>query len=571
MAHTSVAGFRGGWIAFVSAGLLLTSLAWAARKPAAHAQAPQAKAAAAPPTVTSDDAETIRILNEKLAQGWKANKLAPSARCSDHEFIRRASLDLIGRIAKVEEIQRFLKDPPDSRRRLLIDRLLANEEFAENWANLWRVWLMTRSGALDPNRAIFHEQMKDWLHERFAQPSLSWKELVTELITATGKTNENGAVNFILAHLGEAVPGDKRSEEGYFEMVPITSRVTKLFLGLQTQCTQCHDHPFNPEWKQHHFWGINAFFRQIRREGILSMRRQDTASPLTLNEDTAVNRDAIVYFEKRNGVVLPTRPVFLDGTKLDPEQHGSSRRQALALFLTRHDNFPKAIVNRLWGHFFGRGFTNPVDDFGEHNPVSNPELLDELAQRFVKYGYNPRHLVRWICNSEAYSLSSVANATNEKADAEPFFSRMLLKAMSPEQLYDSLLIATQAEYFESRDNKRNWMRTLTVNFGDDEGNEVTFNGTVVQALLMMNGQQINEALANDKRGTIVMAAKRKGSVSGIISELYLAALNRPPTSTESSRINKILATAPVKKQNPLGSYQDLFWALLNCNEFILNH
>src|SRR5262249_27768392 len=155
-----------------------------------------------------------------------------------------------------------------------------------------------------------------------------------------------------------------------------------------------------------------------------------------------------------------------------------------ALFITRSEYFPKACVNRMWGHFMGRGFTNPVDDFGEHNPPSHPELLDELARKFVAYGYDTRRLIRWLCNSDAYQLSSVANRTNDKSEAEPFFSRMLLKAMTPEQLFESLMVATQADMNmkpkERNDLRDSWMRNLIVNFGDDEGNEVTFNGTVVQ-------------------------------------------------------------------------------------------
>lgn len=555
MAHSSVKASRSGRVTTLAIGVLLTSSLLAS------AQTP----------LTSDDGEVLRKVNESLAKGWKENKLTPSARCSDYEFIRRASLDIIGRIAKPEEIQRFLKDPPDSRRRLLIERLLQHEEYSENWANVWTVLFLTRAGALDANRSVYHEQMRVWLQEQFAKPTLSWKELATELLTATGKTNANGAVNFILSHLGEPIPQDKRQEEGYFEMVPVTSRTTRLFLGLQTQCTQCHDHPFNPEWKQHHFWGVNAFFRQVQRVGSPAMRRQDSASVLELKDDPSLNREGIIYYEKRNGVVLPTKPVFLDGTKLDSTS--TSRRQALALYLTRHENFTRAFVNRMWAHFMGRGFTNPVDDFGEHNPPSNPEALEFLGKKFEQYGYEPKRVIRWICNTDAYSLSSVANKTNDKQDAEPFFSRMLLKAMSPEQMFDSLMVATKLEKAESRQRKEAWMRSLTVNFGDDEGNEATFNGTVVQALLMMNGKDINDAISYKDKGTVAQAYVRsKGNPSMLLNELYLAALNRPPTTREAPEILRIIRTAPVKvKTDPLAPWQDVFWALLNSNEFILNH
>ena len=150
-----------------------------------------------------------------------------------------------------------------------VDRaLLKSDEYPKNQANLWTVWLMTRAGANETGGSIYHEQMRKWLEDQFKKEGMSFKEMVRELITASGKTNENGAVNFILAHLGETVPNDKqRGEdgEGKFTMVPVTSRTTKLFLGVQIQCTQCHKHPFNEEWNQDHFWGVNAFFRQVDR------------------------------------------------------------------------------------------------------------------------------------------------------------------------------------------------------------------------------------------------------------------------------------------------------------------
>jgi hypothetical protein len=207
----------------------------------------------------------------------------------------------------------------------------------------------------------------------------------------------------------------------------------------------------------------------------------------------------------------------------------------------------------------------------------NDHLLDYLAKEFKNYGNNPRDLIRWICNSEAYNLSSVANKTNEKADTEPFFSRMLLKAMSPEQLFESLMTATQAEQAETKDAKKklreDWMKNLIVNFGDDEGNEVTFNGTVVQALMLMNGKEINDAISNPNKGTVATICRLHGrNQVKTLDLLYMTALNRLPTSREYSLIaarSKIVGAADLK--NPLAPWQDLFWALVNSNEFILNH
>src|SRR5579883_1868614 len=254
--------------------------------------------------------EQVKTINQRIAEKWRENKLTPSPRATDYEFIRRASLDIIGRIAKPAEISRFLQDPPLTRRALLIDRLLKSEEYARNWATIWTTWLLTRSG-----NAEYHEQLHLWLEERFAREGEGWDKIVTDLLTATGKNKENGAVNFILAHLGDPTPKDKVAEEGQFSMVPITSRTTRLFLGLQIQCVQCHDHPFNPDWKQRHFWGINAFFRQVERKGMPARRRNAPPAVLELTDNSNWNIEAdgkagLIFYEKRNGVLMSTRPQF---------------------------------------------------------------------------------------------------------------------------------------------------------------------------------------------------------------------------------------------------------------------
>src|SRR5262249_6151399 len=169
------------------------------------------------------------------------------------------------------------------------------------------------------------------------------------------------------------------------------------------------------------------------------------------------------------------------------------------------------------------GFVHPVDDFNDQNPPSNPELLDELATQFKHYNYDLKKLIRWICNSNAYSLGCVANRTNDGADKEPLFARMLLKAMSPEQLFESLMTATNAEAAQARDARKKlreeWMGRLIANFGDDEGNEVSFNGTVVQALLMMNGDDLNNAIARKDGGTVATAvARHHGAFAEVVND-----------------------------------------------------
>src|SRR5262249_46284242 len=159
--------------------------------------------------------------------------------------------------------------------------------------------------------------------------------------------------------------------------------------------------------------------------------------------------------------------------------------------------------------FFGRGFVNPIDDFNDNNQPSNPELLDELAARFKHYDYDLKKLIRWITHSNAYHLSYVANKTNDKSEHETLFARMNMKALTPEQLFESLMTATRAEQAETakakKDLRERWLTALIANFGDDEGNEVNFNGTIVQALMMMNGKDINDAISREKKGAVALA------------------------------------------------------------------
>jgi hypothetical protein len=591
MAHASAQGGSPRRALALTGGLLTAGLLAVAALPAP----PRAAARAPEPARTGTSApsanltEMVDFINARLKAGWQANKLMPARRCDDYEFIRRASIDVIGRIARPEEITAFLRESgaSETRRAKLIERLLASDEYPRYWGSLWSNWLLTRSGAF--GRGKYKEEMQDWLKDQFSL-NVPYDRLVNSLLTATGKNSENGATNFVLAHVGLPVPPARHSEEGYFEMVPLTSRVTRLFLGVQTQCTQCHDHPFNKKLLQPHFWGINAYLRQVKRIGtppaLTGQGRMRVDGPtLELADDPSVDRDALVFYETRSGKELQTKATFLDGSKISSrEDNGSKdpisgleRRQELADRIIAYPTFAKAYVNRIWAHFFGRGFTSPIDDFNSENEPTNPELLDGLAEKFKHYGYNQKDLIRWICNSNAYSLSCVANRSNEKPDSEALFCRMPLKAMSPESLLESLLVATQSEATKDLDAKKalreKWMNNLIANFGDDEGNEVSFNATVVQALLMMNGQDINDAIAPKERdkGTVARAYKKHGSnPRAVIKELYLAALNRPPTYRE---YEKVLSAAASRRRDkdPLAVYQDVFWALLNSNEFILNH
>ncbi|MCE9530152.1 MAG: DUF1553 domain-containing protein, partial [Planctomycetes bacterium] len=290
------------------------------------------------------------------------------------------------------------------------------------------------------------------------------------------------------------------------------------------------------------------------------------------------------------------------------EDMSKSRREVLADYIVAHDNFGKAYVNRIWAHFFGRGMNEQAapDDFGGHNKVIHPELLEKLGQEFIKYKYDPKLLIEWICNSEAYNLSYVApNKDMSKPEYDVYFARMPLKAQSPEALFESLTTATKADMQVDKEtrkaNREAWMDKLVRNFGDDEGNEMTFNGTIVQALLMMNGKELNDEIKRaDGLVAKTVAKGMKMSATArdqfMIDEIYLTALARRP-STAMIQYEKIDAKSKKKSvlsateiafvqsqlkaakdaggKNPQAVYQtffeDLFWTLLNTNEFMLNH
>jgi hypothetical protein len=399
-----------------------------------------------------------------------------------------------------------------------------------------------------------------WLRKQFAA-NRPWNEVVYDLVTASGSNRENGAVNFVLAHLES-------------EAVPLTSRTTRLFLGQQLQCTQCHDHPSN-EWKQGDFWGINAFFKGVRAEVKTTMNGGGRREAYDHTELSDRPTDAFVRFDKRNGMVGIAFPKFLDGRKIS-QGPDVVRRLELGKLIAdpKNDDLARAFANRMWAHFIGRGFVNPVDDLGLHNAPSHPELLDRLAKEFQASGYDVKQLIRWIMASRPYQASSIRTKGSEKEEGQ--FNSMALRPMSPEQLFDSLLVATQAHRAggDDADRKRDdWMRQFLFAFGNDEGDEATsFQGTIPQALMMMNGELMRDALSG-KPGSFladcITAAGRQSRdpEAYMVGQIYLAALSRYPTAREMQQAGRYLSSYP----DTLGVLQDLFWALLNSNEFILIH
>ncbi|MBL8794254.1 MAG: DUF1553 domain-containing protein, partial [Planctomycetia bacterium] len=439
-----------------------------------------------------------------------------------------------------------------------IDKYLASPEFAANRAGIWTNWLLPR-GVGSP---LQRQQLNLWLEETGSK--LNYQQMVEQLIAATGKTNDVGSVNFLLGNLGMATPADKQAEEGYFDMVPATSRILRLFLGYRLSGDTLPDHPSHPDFKPEQFWGVNAFLRQTQRYGATTV--------LELKDNPSVNSKGEVAFQDKDGKKQTTAAVFLDGRKL-PADGKKTRRQVLAEYVTSHPNFTKAYANRMWGHFFGRGLNErpAVDDFGSHNKVVHPELLDRLAADLAAAKYNPRPIVRAMCNSDVYQLKSVTNATNAKDDQEVYFSRMPLKLLTPEQVTASALTLLQP-------GKKADVAPLPKLAGAAEGHitrrltggaweDLPVQDRIIINVSLLNLRDLNDAILTSADGPVARAVALK-EPGKVVEEMYLIGLNRRPTEKETAQLKTLIDKETKDLTNV---WQDLFWALINSSEFILNH
>jgi hypothetical protein len=557
--------------------------------------------------------EVVATINEHLRAAWKAHKLRPSRQATDGEWCRRIYLDLLGRTPTVEELDEFASRRSRSKRAELVDRLLGPdyaEEFARNWKTVWTNLLIGRTGGTDRQSPTSRPGMMEYLEACFLE-NKPYDAMVRELVTATGDArpdmeNFNGAVNFLV---------EKLDEGG----VQAAAKTAQIFLGMSVQCTQCHNHPFN-EHRQNQFWELNAFFRQARvdvermdeddQRRFATLRDVDIAGEgkmlgrdnrreifLEMRDGKLVDRDqadlysAPLFYELRNGQLQVAYPAFVDGTSLaelfaekGPEFGNSgrleqvNRRQELAKMMLAAPELGRAAVNRMWGRLLGYGFTKPVDDMGSHNPASHPELLEELARAFRASGFDMKQLMRWIVLSEAYGLSSQIGPGNKEDDPElgrpPQFSRFYVRQMEPEQLYESLLTATAADAGlkkGERDRlKQQWLEQFATSLGNDEGTEATsFNGSIPQALTMMNGELVRRACSTDSGSFLAKVANdQELSDREKINYLYRAALGRLPGKDETKVCNDLLAA---RYGNVAETLQDVWWAVLNSNEFILVH
>ncbi|MDE0426335.1 MAG: DUF1549 and DUF1553 domain-containing protein [Candidatus Poribacteria bacterium] len=510
---------------------------------------------------------STKHLDRHINAVLKTEGLQASKRSEDTEFLRRIYLDMTGKIPTPEEVLDFLKDGSPSKRQRKIDTLLESEAFINYWTRLWVNWLIGRRD--DDNQLMLTAWVRDAL-----QKNMPYDQFVRNLIAADGDRRNNGAVNYILRY--DQSP------------VLLTSHASRFFLGIPMQCAECHDHKIEA-WLQKDFYGIAAFFTGLDTQRKGNFRAVNMLGEAEEFENIViVNRpEKAMWVERLNEAVTPH---FLDRT----EYNGPliEKRKALAQWMTDKSNpyFSRTIVNRIWKHFMGRAFVEPLDGFGEENLPTNPVLLEWLAKDFVIHGYNLQHLMRTILNSEAYQRTSETNKSNK--DDELYYSHAYIKPLSAEQFFYSMLQATGFERLqqiqmegnkrtggEDRENmlrdienrKREHLQKFLFLLNNGEMEEIeAFNGTIPQALMMINGSIVNDSANHADRGSFVnyVLGKWRDPLERM-AYIYLNVLSRLPTAKEKTYFQRYIDRSLYRNKDL--AYEDLYWVLLNSAEFSLNH
>ena len=496
--------------------------------------------------------EMAARIDALLAQAWASEKVEPAPLSSDAEFLRRAWLDLCGIIPPINDpdgisgIRNFLDSADADKRRKLIERLLAKPTHAAHFANVWKNVLLPP----DANVQQFGGDVgfQGWLRGQFAD-NVPYDKLIADLVLARGPANQTGpALYFTALQLAPE------------ELAASTSRV---FLGTQIQCAQCHDHPFD-HWKRKDFWGFAAFFARLQR-------------PPRYPQNTGLVMDA-----EEGEVTLPDSeetimPRFLGGDE-PGDNVGQTRREQLAAWLTWPENpyVARAAVNRVWALLFGRGIVQPVDDLGTHNPPSHPQLLAELAAYFVRSGYDINCLVRTLTATQAYERSS--QSLPGAAERPELFARMAIKSLTAEQLYDCLIEAMrrrsevypfQGQLAFNRNIDRN-RQAFLARFRAPTQGATEYEGGIPQALTLMNGANIRQATDLGQSDLLVALEAPFFSNQRRVEVLFLSTLSRKPTDEERAKFVAYVEQGGTNNSSrqALG---DVLWALLNSAEFALNH
>lgn len=560
-------------------------------------------------------------IDAALREAWRARGIVPAPRADDATFLRRAYVDLAGTVPPPDVTARFLADASPDKRKKLVDDLLASPAYADHWMNYWDDVLMGRENR---GNLVDRVAFRSWLHTRF-ETNTPWDRIVRDLVAATGRNSAGGprlkgpALAAQIPMGTTAVASDEDPAELAkvngavnwslrFEQSPqdLAGSASRVFLGVQIQCAQCHDHK-TEKWKQDDFRRFaNAFFH-AKIEPI------DTGKPMG-----AVRRVELVDLPKvaprfaknaETGPIARTQATALDGTDLEK---GDGTRKALAAWMTSKDNawFAKAFVNRMWGHLLGRGFYDPVDDIRPSNPATMPELLDRIAADFVAHDFDVKHLLRTICATEAYQLAASKEGDAKGADPEnALWARFHLVPLGPEELLNALFRVTNVESAAEKAGIQNLdalraqlVRQYAFLFDVDETDDVPdYSGTVSQALALLNGALVAQGARAFPGSALAEVLALPGGDAEKVDALTMRVLARKPTEIERAKwvayvqnatkpAPPTIGSPPPGAKKPSGggpldrianraaggdpkrlAYEDLLWAMLNSSEFVFNH
>ncbi|MDA0833397.1 MAG: DUF1549 and DUF1553 domain-containing protein [Planctomycetota bacterium] len=484
------------------------------------------------------------LVNAKL----RKLRISPSELCTDEAFLRRVYLDIIGVLPEVEEFDRFIASTDPNKRELLVDELLERKEFVEIWVMKWAELLQIREV---PNRVSYKSAIRyyNWLQDKIAN-NVPLDKMVQELLASNGGTFANAATNYY---------------QNETDTLKTAENVAQVFMGMRIQCAQCHNHPFD-QWTMDDYYSFSAFFSQIGRKG-----GEDPRELIIFNSGGGEVTHPV------GGRVMP--PKFLGGAV--PDVAGKDRREVLVKWLASAENpyFAKNLANIVWAHFFGRGIIEPVDDVRVSNPAVNPELLEALGTKFTEYNYDFKKLVRDICTSRTYQLSTQANESNAsdqanfaKAELRRLRAEVLLDCISQVTLtknkFPGLPLGARAVQIANGNTSTYFLTTFGRATRESVCScEVKMEPNLSQALHLLNGETINQKM---KQGNLIGLRLQEGkSWQDVMTEMYVAAFSRKPTEKEIAAINEIL-TGIDAAQHPQ-VLEDIFWAVLNSREFVFNH
>ena len=518
---------------------------------------PVAEKPMAPRPDTASDVKALASRIDQLIEArLAAANIKPAPAADDAAFFRRLNLDVAGKIPNLLDIRDFLDDDRTDKRWIWSEQLVESEHFAKHFANVLRERMI--AGSNNNQQAQFLlPSFEAWLRQRL-EKNTGYDRIVYELLTETPNFNFNNGVSpsaFYFANENKAE-----------NLAGTTSRV---FLGVKLECAQCHAHPF-AKWTRNQFWEYAVFFAGVQPQGL---RFAGGLPPPVAKQEPREMKipgtDKVVKARLLNGSEPNWKP-------------GASNRQTLAEWMIAADNpfFARAAVDHVWTYFFGVSLLEPVAEPNEEGPPAHPELLDELAKQFTAHRYDLKFLVRAIINTRAYQRASMSGGLGENKDDVYLFARMPVRGLSPEQLFDSVAEATDYQEPAAVPNNRfqpvfnpNKVRgQFLLRFADQE-KRLESQTSILQALFLMNGNFLTERTRLEKNRSLATIASAPRTTRQRIETLYLLVLTRLPRAEMSGEMDRLVryVDSGGPTHDPRQALADVYWALLNSGEFVLNH